>query len=221
MKEELAKPGVTVSTQAETVTSLGNEFRALFDSTTPEERDSVATQKVLRDFQSVLQKAEALLNERRLSGAVGREGRGGSWQVGEASTADGETGDRRHGDEMQLQQFDRKHPLNEEMAKVVAEDAIKTNEVIIRDREVAMTGISEQIGDVHQIFQDLAVMVNDQGTQIDDIESNVARASQKTLEGAVQVRRAEQRQAARDRNWCFMTILCSAAIGVLVLVLIA
>ena len=40
------------------------------------------------------------------------------------------------------------------------------NEAIIEEREQGIQEIQQQIGEVHEIFKDLAVLVHDQGTMI-------------------------------------------------------
>ena len=47
--------------------------------------------------------------------------------------------------------------------------------------------IQQQIGEVNEIFQDLAVLVNEQGQMIDDIEANIVSTAVRTKAGAVQL----------------------------------
>jgi len=43
--------------------------------------------------------------------------------------------------------------------------------------------IQQQIGEVNEIFQDLAVLVNEQGQMIDDIEANIVSTAVRTKAG--------------------------------------
>jgi syntaxin 7 len=103
----------------------------------------------------------------------------------------------------------------------VQEEQLLHNEIVIEERSVAIQEISGQIGEVHQIFQDLAVLVHDQGEAVDDIESNIVRAAQKTQDAHVQVRRAERSQRKAARNKCFLMMLGAGAVTVLFIILLA
>lgn len=74
---------------------------------------------------------------------------------------------------------------------------------------------------MHQIFQDLAVLVNDQGEQLDDIEANITRAAERAADASVQIARAERSQRSARSKWCFLLALTAAAIFVLVLIILA
>lgn len=65
--------------------------------------------------------------------------------------------------------------LRRTQALLAVDNELTFNEAIIEEREQAINEISGQIGEVHQIFQDLAVLVNDQGEQLNDIEANITR----------------------------------------------
>eukprot|EP00897_Mesotaenium_endlicherianum_P000767 jgi/Mesen1/10691/ME000009S10473 len=53
------------------------------------------------------------------------------------------------------------------------ENELVYNEAIIEEREQGILEIQQQIGEVNEIFKDLAVLVNEQGVLIDDIENNI------------------------------------------------
>ncbi|CAL5330363.1 unnamed protein product [Camellia sinensis] len=53
------------------------------------------------------------------------------------------------------------------------ENDIVFNEYIIEEREQGIEEIQQQIGEVNEIFKDLAVLVHEQGVMIDDISSNI------------------------------------------------
>ena len=53
------------------------------------------------------------------------------------------------------------------------EGEMEFNNALIEEREQGILEIQQQIGEVNEIFQDLAVLVNEQGQMIDDIEANI------------------------------------------------
>eukprot|EP00889_Picochlorum_renovo_P008562 jgi/Picre1/35592/NNA_003053.t1 len=112
----------------------------------------------------------------------------------------------------------------QEMAALVdgrrIENQVQYNEALIEERDRAITEITGQIGEVHQIFQDLAVLVHDQGEMVDDIEANLTRASNKTHDAHTQLIRAERSQRRARSTWCFLAMLAGGAIGVLLLIVL-
>lgn len=57
------------------------------------------------------------------------------------------------------------------------------------------------------MFQDLAVLVNDQGEQLQDIESNIFVTSEATADARSQLVRAARSQRKNRRCWCWMSII--------------
>jgi syntaxin 7 len=190
------------------VAALAGEFKAVLEEGSSSVRESVAVQKVLRDFEAALRKAEAMLKETRR-----RQGQHAARvRVVAASpqTTAQTTAQTTHA--VPTQQTQAVHTLHHEL---------EANEAVIRDRDAALAQISSQIGDVHQIFVDLAGLVSDQGGQVDDIESNIERAKQRTEDGIGQIRRAERKGKRARCNVFFMTGLAGMAVLVLMIVVLA
>merc|ERR1719319_1363132 len=64
----------------------------------------------------------------------------------------------------------------------------------LHERERSIAQLEADIGDVNQIFKDLAAMVHDQGEIVDSIEANVESASIRVNEGSEELRMAERYQ---------------------------
>jgi syntaxin 7 len=74
---------------------------------------------------------------------------------------------------------------------------------------------SVQVHEVAEIFQDLALLVNEQGTQIDNIQANIEAAAVSTTRGVRELTRANKTQQRRRSRMC-----CLAFIIVIVLILL-
>ncbi|KAL4429358.1 hypothetical protein ABPG77_005132 [Micractinium sp. CCAP 211/92] len=179
-------------------------------------RDSSAAQKLLRDFQSLLRSSERLMQTAKAKEAASlpRAARGAGAAAAAAARQQGEA-EQAEQERAALLEAQRKQEL------LSVENALQFNEAIIEERDAAITEISGQIGEVHQIFQDLAVLVNDQGEQLDDIEANITRASERAADASVQIARAERSQRAARSKWCFLLAITAVAIFVLVLIILA
>ncbi|KMZ66715.1 hypothetical protein ZOSMA_28G00750 [Zostera marina] len=86
----------------------------------------------------------------------------------------------------------------------------------IRERHGATKEIERSLGELHQVFLDMSVLVASQGEQINDIENNVYRASSFVRGGteSLQVARNSQKNS---RKWVCIGIL---ALIVIILVIV-
>ena len=66
--------------------------------------------------------------------------------------------------------------------------------------------------------QDLAVLVQDQGHQIDDIESNITSVAGRTEDAGRELVKAERHQRSSLRNWCFIFGILGIALIILLIV---
>ncbi|KAK3152472.1 hypothetical protein QOZ80_2BG0159320 [Eleusine coracana subsp. coracana] len=84
----------------------------------------------------------------------------------------------------------------------------------IQERHDAVKEIERSLLDLHQVFLDMAALVEAQGHQLNDIESQVARASSFVKRGAFELEGAKEYQKS-SRKWG-----CIAVVAGVVLVLV-
>jgi septal ring factor EnvC (AmiA/AmiB activator) len=70
----------------------------------------------------------------------------------------------------------------------------------LREREDALKRLENDIVDVNMIFKDLAVMVHDQGSIIDSIESNVEQTQARVQSGNVNLESARKNQVIQQKT---------------------
>ncbi|KAK9267088.1 hypothetical protein L1049_009506 [Liquidambar formosana] len=85
----------------------------------------------------------------------------------------------------------------------------------IQERHDAVKEIEKSLIELHQVFLDMAVLVEAQGHQLNDIESHLARANSFVRRGADQLQVAKQYQK-RSRKWTCIAII----LGVVIIVVI-
>ena len=91
---------------------------------------------------------------------------------------------------------------------------------LIAEREQGIAEIQQQIGEVNEIFQDLAVLVNEQGQMIDDIEANIVSTAVRTKDARRELTKADKSQkAARNKMIC-LAIVIAVVLIVLILFLL-
>jgi len=87
------------------------------------------------------------------------------------------------------------------------DNQINLQETIIAERDRGIREIQTQIHEVNEIFRDLAVLVADQGNQLEDIESAMNTTVERTEDARRQLSRAQRRQRNSGRWLCFLLVL--------------
>lgn len=96
-------------------------------------------------------------------------------------------------------------------AAVEGRGAVEAAVAEMRERKGAVEELERSLLELHQVFLDMAVMVETQGQQLDDIESQVGRASSFIDHGVRQIHQARRHQK-NTRKW--------TCIGLLILIII-
>lgn len=87
----------------------------------------------------------------------------------------------------------------------------------IQERHDAVKEMEKNLSELHQVFLDMAVLVQSQGEQLDDIESQVNRANSFVRGGTQQLEVARKHQK-NTRKWaCFGIILLLIVILIIIL----
>uniref|UniRef100_A0A2P2I4Z9 Syntaxin-7-like n=1 Tax=Hirondellea gigas TaxID=1518452 RepID=A0A2P2I4Z9_9CRUS len=86
----------------------------------------------------------------------------------------------------------------------------------IRERESQIRQLETDIGDVNQIFKDLATMVHEQGEVIDSIEANVETAQVNVQQGSVELQSARQYQNKARRKKLILLFILLIVIAIII-----
>lgn len=104
---------------------------------------------------------------------------------------------------------------------LLAENEIAFDEAIIEEREQGIQEIQQQIGEVNEIFKDLAVLVHEQGTMIDDIGSHIESAHASTAQGKSHLVKAAKTQRSTSSMSCLLLVIFGVALLIVVIVVAA
>eukprot|EP00879_Flechtneria_rotunda_P003180 GHRR01003403.1.p2 GENE.GHRR01003403.1~~GHRR01003403.1.p2 ORF type:complete len:274 (+),score=113.65 GHRR01003403.1:3330-4151(+) len=100
-------------------------------------------------------------------------------------------------------------------------NTIAFQEALIEERDHGIQEIQRQIGEVNEMFQDLAVLINDQGQQLQTIDTHISSTAERTREGQRELVKAERSQRS-TRNKCLMLWLISGVVlAIIIIVLFA
>lgn len=101
------------------------------------------------------------------------------------------------------------------------ENEVVFNEAIIEEREQGIREIQQQIGEVNEIFKDLAVLVHEQGVMIDDIDSNIESSYSATVQAKSQLAKASKSQKSNSSLTCLLLVIFGVVLLIIIIVLAA
>ncbi|CAI9291446.1 unnamed protein product [Lactuca saligna] len=170
--------------------------------------------KLAKDFQAVLkefQKAQRLAAERETaySPAVPQAIHSSRNEAGEVDASSGRSPEQH----ALLVQSKRQEVL-------LLDNEIAFNEAIIEERDQGIQEIQNQIGEVNEIFKDLAVLVHEQGTMIDDIGSNIENSHAATLQGKSHLAKASKTQRSNSSMTCLLMVILGIVLLIVIIILV-
>ncbi|XP_050378907.1 syntaxin-22-like [Argentina anserina] len=178
-------------------------------------RQKVADAKLAKDFQAVLrdfQKAQRLSAERETAYApfVPQAVLPSSYTASEIDVASDKSPEQR----ALLVESRRQEVL-------LLDNEITFNEAIIEEREQGIQEIQQQIGEVNEIFKDLAILVHEQGTMIEDIDSNVESSHAATAQAKSHLVKAAKTQRSNSSLTCLLLVIFGIVLLIVIIVLAA
>ncbi|KAK1408346.1 hypothetical protein QVD17_40050 [Tagetes erecta] len=101
---------------------------------------------------------------------------------------------------------------------LLLDNEISFNEAIIEEREQGIQEIQNQIGEVNEIFKDLAVLVHEQGAMIDDIGSNINNSHAATAQARSHLSKASKSQRANSSMTCLLSVMVGIVLCIVIIV---
>ncbi|KAJ4958202.1 hypothetical protein NE237_025313 [Protea cynaroides] len=175
----------------------------------------VADAKLAKDFQAVLkefQKAQRLAAERETAYApfVPQSALPYSYTEGEIDVSSDKNPEQRS----LLVEGRRQEVL-------LLDNEIVFNEAIIEEREQGIKEVQQQIGEVNEIFKDLAVLVHDQGVMIEEIDNHMEGSYAATAQAKAQLAKASKTQKSNSSLTCLLLVIFGIVLLIVIVVLAA
>ncbi|CAH8271330.1 unnamed protein product [Arabidopsis lyrata] len=174
----------------------------------------IADAKLAKDFQSVLkefQKAQRLAAEREITYTpVVTKEIPTSYNAPELDTDES----LRTSQQQTLLLQSRRQEV------VFLDNEITFNEAIIEEREQGIREIQEQIGEVNDMFKDLAGLVNHQGVIVDDINSHIDNSHAATTQATAQLRKAAKTQRSNSSLTCLLILIFGIVLLIVIIVVL-
>ncbi|KAI9856021.1 MAG: hypothetical protein M1824_005718 [Vezdaea acicularis] len=146
-------------------------------------------QASLREFQTVQRSA---LEKQRASASAARSALDEGSSTGLSQGPDGSQ-----------QQFQQ-----QEQPQLASQDEVNFQESLIIERESEIRNIEQSVGELNELFRDVAHIVSEQGQQLDIISENVENTRTDTRGADVELRSASRYQKnARNKSCCLLLVL--------------
>ncbi|WPH01072.1 Hypothetical protein R9X50_00390700 [Acrodontium crateriforme] len=105
-------------------------------------------------------------------------------------------------------QSQQQQQLQEQAPRLANQDEVDFQESLIIERESEIRNIEQSVGELNELFRDVAHMVHEQGTSLDVISENVTNTRDDTQNADQQLRTAARHQrSARGKACCLLIIL--------------
>ncbi|KAF3639852.1 Syntaxin-21 [Capsicum annuum] len=101
------------------------------------------------------------------------------------------------------------------------EHEIVLNGAIIEEREQGIIEIQQQIGELNEMFKDLALLVHEQGTMLDDISSNIESSHDATAQAAKQLNKASKIQQCNSSMSCLLLVIFGVILLIIIVLVLA
>ncbi|MEW5310314.1 MAG: hypothetical protein WDW38_002126 [Sanguina aurantia] len=98
--------------------------------------------------------------------------------------------------------------------------AIAYNEALIEERDVGIADIQRQIAEVNEMFQDLAVLINDQGHQVVSVDEHITTTAERVKEGQAELVKAQRSQRSGQSKCLWLWLIAALVVSILLIVLL-
>ena len=117
--------------------------------------------------------------------------------------------DQPYSDNPSQQQQQQQQQLQEQdQLRLASQDEVDFQDSLIVERESEIRNIEQSVGELNELFRDVAHIVHEQGAQLDTISGNVQNVATDTQHADLELRSASRYQKnARGKACCLLVIL--------------
>ena len=87
-------------------------------------------------------------------------------------------------------------------------------------KEIAINHISREIIEVSELFQNMSILVHDQGNNIDNIEINILNGNQNIEQANTQLIKANKYQIKKRKCKCYMYICLCLCLCITIIIIV-
>jgi syntaxin 7 len=110
--------------------------------------------------------------------------------------------------------------LQQEQLRLASQDEVDFQESLIIERESEIRNIEQSVGELNELFRDVAHMVHEQGEQLDVIAENVEGVRDNTRGADVELRTASRHQRNARSKMCCLLLILAVVLTVVILAVV-
>lgn len=100
------------------------------------------------------------------------------------------------------------------------DNLVMYNEAIIEERDTEIQGLVRDIGELNEMFKDVATLVSDQGELVDDVEINISQTAECVDTAQKELISAERNQKSATTKKLILFIIIGIVVGIIIASLI-
>ncbi|KAK7511287.1 t-SNARE [Phyllosticta citriasiana] len=108
----------------------------------------------------------------------------------------------------------------QEQLRLAPQDEVDFQESLIIERESEIRNIEQSVGELNELFRDVAHMVHEQGEQLDIISENVEGVRDDTRGANTELRTASRHQKAARNKACCLLVISAVVLTIVILAVV-
>ncbi|KAI4181831.1 MAG: hypothetical protein L6R41_006382 [Letrouitia leprolyta] len=105
----------------------------------------------------------------------------------------------------------------QEQLRLASQDEVDFQESLIIERESEIRNIEQSVGELNELFRDVAHIVREQGDQLNTIDANVENVRGDTRQADVELRSASRYQKASRNKACCLLLVLAVVLVIIIL----
>ncbi|KAL8694549.1 MAG: hypothetical protein Q9218_000805 [Villophora microphyllina] len=105
----------------------------------------------------------------------------------------------------------------QEQLRLASQDEVDFQESLIIERESEIRNIEQSVGELNELFRDVAHIVREQGDQLNTIDANVENVRGDTRQADVELRSASRYQKASRNKACCLLLILAVVLVIIIL----
>jgi t-SNARE complex subunit (syntaxin) len=116
--------------------------------------------------------------------------------------------------------FGQQQLQEQEQLRLASQDDVDFQESLIIERESEIRNIEQSVGELNELFRDVAHMVHEQGAQLDIIEENVDNTHEDSRGAHINLKQASNYQKNARSKACILLLIMAIVLVIIILAVV-
>jgi t-SNARE complex subunit (syntaxin) len=116
--------------------------------------------------------------------------------------------------------FNQQQQQEQEQLRLASQGDVDFQEALIIERESEIRNIEQSVGELNELFRDVAHMVHEQGAQLDIIEENVDVTLDSSRGAHVNLKQASNYQKSARSKACILLLIMAIVLVIIILAVV-